>query len=66
MRALRINANRAGKSRAALLGTRTVPCDAILGDFVAFKHSSKANAKIMFSVQTFVFYFVLTSSSECS
>ena len=40
MRALRINANRAGKSRAALLGTRTVPCDAILGDFVAFKHSS--------------------------
>ena len=39
MRAVRISASRVGKSRTALLGTRTVvPCDAILGDFVAFKH----------------------------
>ena len=40
MRAVRIRASRAGKSRTALLGTRTDPCDAILGDFVAFKHPS--------------------------
>ena len=40
MRAVRISASRAGKSRTALLGTRTAPCDAILGDFVAFKHPS--------------------------
>ena len=39
-RAVRISAIRAGKSRTALLGTRTVPCDAISGDFVAFKHPS--------------------------
>ena len=37
MRAVRISAIRAGKNRMALLGTRTAPCDAILGDFVAFK-----------------------------
>ena len=36
MRAVRINASRAGKSRKALLGTHTAPCDAILEDFVAF------------------------------
>ena len=36
MRAVRISAGRAGKSRTALLGTRTAPCDAILEDFVAF------------------------------
>ena len=41
MRAVRISASRAGKSRTALLGTRTAPCDVILGDFVAFNHPSK-------------------------
>ena len=74
MRAVRISASRSGKSRTALLGTQTAPCDAILGDFVAFKHPSnftakKANASNIldkFSVQIFVVYFVLTSSSECS
>ena len=40
VRALRISARRAGKSRSALLGTPTAPRDAILGDFVAFKYSS--------------------------
>ena len=40
MRAVRISASRAGKSRTALLGTRTAPCNASLGDFVAFKHPS--------------------------
>ena len=40
MRAVRISASRAGKSRTALLGTGTGPCDAILGDFVSFKHPS--------------------------
>ena len=40
LRAVRISASRAGKSRTALPGTRTAPCDAILGDFVAFKHPS--------------------------
>ena len=40
MRAVRISASRAGKSRTVLLRTRTVPCDAILGDFVAFKYPS--------------------------
>ena len=28
------------KNRTALLATRTAPCDAILEDFVAFKHPS--------------------------
>ena len=37
MRAVRISASRAGKSRTALLGTRTALCNAILGVFVAFK-----------------------------
>ena len=49
MRAVRISASRAGKSRAALLGTRTAPCDAILGDFVAFNiqviYSQKSKCK---------------------
>ena len=40
MRAVRTSASRTGKSHTALLGTRTDPCDAILGDFVAFKHPS--------------------------
>ena len=40
MIAVRISASRAGKSRTALLGTRTAPCDAILEDFVVFKHPS--------------------------
>ena len=40
VRAVRISASRVGKSRTALLGTRTAPCDTILGDFVAFKHPS--------------------------
>ena len=40
MRAVRICASRAGKSRTALLGTRTALCDAILEDFVAFTHPS--------------------------
>ena len=40
MRAVRISARRAGKSRTALLGTHTAPCDAILEEFVAFKHPS--------------------------
>ena len=39
-RAVSISASRAGKSLTALLGTRTDPCDAILGVFVAFKHPS--------------------------
>ena len=39
MKAVRFSASRAGKSRTALLGTHTTPCDAILEDFVAFKHS---------------------------
>ena len=38
MRAVRISASRAGKSRTALLRTGTAPRDAIIGDFVAFKH----------------------------
>lgn len=38
MRAVRICTSGAGKSRTALLGTRTAPCDAILEDFVAFLH----------------------------
>ena len=38
MRVVRISASRARKSREALPGTHTAPCDAILGDFVAFKH----------------------------
>ena len=65
MRAVRISASRAGKSRTALQGTRTDPCDAILGDFVAFKHPNANSILDKFSVQIFVFYFVLTSSSEC-
>ena len=40
MRAVRISASRAGKSRTALLRTGTAPRDAIIGDFVAFKHPS--------------------------
>ena len=40
MRAVRISASTAGKSRMALLGTRTAPCDAILRNFVPFKHPS--------------------------
>ena len=40
---------RAGKSRTALLGTRTAPCDAILEDFVAFNiqviYSQKSKCK---------------------
>ena len=40
MRAVRIGASRAGKSRTALLGTRTAPYDGVLEDFVAFKHPS--------------------------
>ena len=32
------------KSRMALLGARTAPCDAILKDFVALKKAGKANA----------------------
>ena len=40
MRAVHISARRAGKSGTALLGTRTAPCDAILGQVVAFKHPS--------------------------
>lgn len=35
-----ISASKAEKRRTALLATRTVPCDAILEDFVAFKHPS--------------------------
>ena len=38
MRAVRISARRAGKSCMALLGKRAALCDAILEDFVAFKH----------------------------
>ena len=40
MRVVRISVSRAGKSHTALLGTHTAPCDAILGDFVAFKNPS--------------------------
>ena len=40
MRAVRISSNRVRKSRTALLGTRTAPCDEILEDFVAFKQPS--------------------------
>ena len=40
MKAVRISTSGAGKSCKALLGTRTAPCDAILGDFVAFKQPS--------------------------
>ena len=40
MRGVRISASRAGKSRTALLETRTAPYDAVLEDFVAFKHPS--------------------------
>ena len=40
MRAIHISASRAGKSRMALLETGTAPCDAIVEDFVAFKHPS--------------------------
>ena len=40
IRAVCISANRARESRTALLGTRTAPCEAILGDFVAFKNPS--------------------------
>jgi len=29
----------------ALLGTRTTPCDAILEDFVAFKHATNLQAE---------------------
>ena len=36
MRAVRISASRAGKSRTALLGTHTAHRDAFLEDFVAF------------------------------
>ena len=36
---------RAGKSRTALLGTRTARCDEILGDFVAFKHPSNLQSE---------------------
>ena len=43
MRAVRISASRAGKSRTALLGTRTAPYDAVLEDFVAFKHPLQVN-----------------------
>ena len=50
MRAVRISASRAVKSRAALLGTRTAPCDVILGVFVAFKHPS--NLKPEKQIQT--------------
>ena len=32
--------DKAAKRRTALLGTLTAPCDAILEDFVAFKHPS--------------------------
>ena len=68
MRAVRISASRAGKSRTALLGTRTAACDAILVDLVAFKHPSNLQPEkqiyYKFSVQIFAFYFVLTSSSE--
>ena len=46
MRAVRISARRAGKSRrTALLGTLTAPCDAILGDFVSFKHPSNLQSE---------------------
>ena len=40
MRAVHISVSRAGKSRTALLGTHTAPCDAILAGSVAFKHPS--------------------------
>ena len=40
MRTVRISASGAGKSHKALLGTRIAPCDAILEDFVTFKHPS--------------------------
>ena len=40
MKAVRISASRAGKSRTTQLATLTAPCDAILDDFVAFKHPS--------------------------
>ena len=36
MKAVRISAIRAGKSRTALLGTHTAQHDAILAEFVAF------------------------------
>ena len=45
MTAVRMSASRAGKSGTALLGTRTAPCDAILEDFVAFKHLSYLQAE---------------------
>ena len=74
MRAVRISVSWIRKSPTALLGARTAQCNAILGDFVTFKHpklytAKKANAKNIldkFSVQFFVFFFDLTSSSECS
>ena len=41
MRAVRISASRAGKSRTALLETGTATCDAVfLADFFTFKHPS--------------------------
>ena len=40
MKAVCISAGRAGKGPTALLATRTAPCNAILEDFVAFKHLS--------------------------
>ena len=74
MRAVSISARRAGKSRTALLGTHTAPCDAILDGFRRFQTSKlftarKANAKNIldiFSMHIVVTYFVQTSSSECS
>ena len=74
MRAVRISASRAGKSRTALLGTCTSPRDAILGVFVAFKHPSNLQLEKQMQTTYYInflciflfFYFVLTSSSECS
>ena len=66
MRAVRISASRAGKSRTTLLGTRTAPCDAILEDFVAFKNPSylqpekqMANASNILSWINFLCKFLL-------
>ena len=55
-----------GKSRTALLGTRTAPCDAILEDFIIYSQKSKCKQRIKFSMDIFVTYFVQTSSSESS
>ena len=52
MRAVRISASRAGKSPTALLGRQTAERDAILEDFVAFKHSSYRYLQAEKQVQT--------------